>query len=80
MDTSTSLYQLISQIAQIDQKQIDSNTHLINDLGFDSINMITLIVQIEEKFNILLNDEDLDLELLSKVKNLEGIVNDKTRG
>lgn len=47
---------------------------LINELDFDSLQIVELIVEIENEFNIVIEDEDMDLEILSKFRNLNILV------
>ena len=43
-------------------------TDLINDLMYDSLSIIQLVVQIEEKFDVIIPDEDLDISNLRQYK------------
>lgn len=61
----------------IDITKIDEQIDLVRDFGFDSINIIQLIVQIESEFDIEIGDEDLILARLSPYKNLVEILNKK---
>lgn len=47
-------------IVEIDEDFIEKD--LLNDFGFDSLNIISLIVEIEEKFNIEFEDNFLEME------------------
>jgi acyl carrier protein len=50
---------------------ISSNTPLLGrGIGLDSIETLALVAGIEEEFNILVDDEDLTVELFSKIGNL----------
>jgi len=50
--------------AELKPEEIHNQTDLITDLGFDSISIIQLIVEIEDSFNIVFSDNDMDIEKL----------------
>lgn len=50
--------------------QINENTLLIDDLLFDSLMMMELVVDLEEEFNITIEAEDLSTEKLNKFSEL----------
>lgn len=50
---------------------IDEKTDLIYDLGFDSIMIIKLIVDIEDEFQIEIDDDMLEFENITKYKYLQ---------
>ncbi len=58
----------------IDVSTIGEETHLIYDLGFDSIDMVYLIVNLEEEFDIQIDANDLSLDNLAQVKKLMELV------
>lgn len=49
----------------IREEDISKDTILTIDLGYDSIKLVELVVEIENEFNIIMDDEDLDVEKLS---------------
>ena len=53
---------------------IGDDASLISDLNLDSIQMLSLITGLETEFNIMLDEEDLDLENLSSVNKLAEFV------
>ena len=55
-------------IVEIDEDFIEKD--LLNDFGFDSLNIISLIVEIEEKFNIEFDDDFLEMENMRCPKNI----------
>lgn len=58
----------------IDVNVISEDTNLIYDLGFDSIDMVYLIVNLEEAFDIQIDASDLSLDNLAQVKKLMELV------
>lgn len=57
--------------------EIGDEASLISDLSLDSIQMLALITGLESEFDIMLDDEDLDLENLSSVNRLAEFVKKK---
>ena len=57
--------------------EIGDDASLIADLNLDSIQMLSLITGLESSFNIMLDEEDLDLENLSSVNKLAEFVKKK---
>jgi len=62
--------EIIQEIIPDKSKQIGRNSQLIEELGFDSVNILELITTIEEKFGISLQDEDLELENFKSVETI----------
>lgn len=73
----TSLEELENQIAQIickitgmEREEIKMNAHLYRELGIDSIKAIELVVAVQEKYNIRVDDSKLEklttVELIAK--------------
>ena len=55
--------------------KINETTRLIEDLGFDSISIIRLIVEIESKYGIIVNEDDLLIDRLNNLSLLSDLVN-----
>lgn len=54
---------------------IEKNMHLSDELGIDSLRIVELIVALEEKFNITINETDLEPDLLKTVEDVYLLVN-----
>ena len=63
-------------IRLLEKKECD----LIDDVGFDSILFIQMIVEVELCFKIQFVLEELDINLLRKYKDLKKCITDKERG
>ena len=61
---------IIHDISDIELSEIKDNSDFFNDLGFDSLDIIGLIVDVETKFKINIPDEKLE-----KVKTVEDAYN-----
>jgi len=53
---------------------ISPEDHLQNDLGLDSMLMVTLLIEIEEKFSIELNESDMNPFDLNTVQDVIALV------
>lgn len=79
MDFQKKLKKIIMDVAtsDVDLNEINDNTVLTDDLGFDSVQIISLIVELESQFNIEIEDDDLDIEKLTVFKNLNNMLVEK---
>ena len=72
-----SLCEMIKKFSKIDNINLDKNVNPIDDLGLDSFSMVMLIVEIESKYNIEFDDNDLNLEILSSTDKILDIIKKK---
>ena len=73
MDVREELIGLIKKnivFAEVKEKEITDDTRLIDDLMFDSVAIIRLIVDIENTFEIEFDDTDLLSDRINKVGDL----------
>lgn len=79
MDFKEKLKRIIAEISsvEIEISEINDDTVLTNDLSFDSVQIISLIVEIESHFDIEIEDDDLDIEKLTVFKNLTDMIANK---
>jgi acyl carrier protein len=52
---------VISMVADrmdVDESQITNETHFVNDLQADSLDMAELVIDLEEEFGVEISDED----------------------
>ncbi|MBO5291062.1 MAG: acyl carrier protein [Clostridia bacterium] len=52
--------EMISECFDIDQDEITLSTSFQSDLGFDELDMVDLVMDVEDIFEIELPDEDLE--------------------
>ncbi|TCL56187.1 phosphopantetheine binding protein [Kineothrix alysoides] len=74
MDT---LFKIVFEISEEKNYQITEETDLITDYGFDSLKFILLISEIEEKYEIEFDIDDIDIEKLRSMSLLTQLVNKK---
>lgn len=56
------------------KNELNIFTDLINDLMYDSLSIIQLVVQIEDEFGVEIPDEDLDISKLRQYKWLKDFI------
>lgn len=54
--------------------EITYDLNLREDLGLDSLNMVELMVELEDKFNIEIEESDLDPAVLQTVSQIYALV------
>lgn len=68
------LKKIISEVKNIDPNQITEDMDFVNDLSCDSIEVFQIIMELEDKYNIKIeNDQLLDIktvkDAVDKIKN-----------
>ncbi len=66
--------QLISECGEIEITKISDESSLIRDLGFDSIMFLQLIVALEERIGMELQEDDLSYEKVATVNDVYNII------
>lgn len=61
---------LIEEVSSVNGITVNKESDLRKDLGFDSLSMVELLVNLEEKFDIEFNENYLNPELFNKVADL----------
>lgn len=49
---------LVAERMDVDEDQITEETHFVNDLQSDSLDMAELVIDMEEQFDMNISDED----------------------
>lgn len=70
------LKQIIAEVMKVDPREIDEETTLVEDLGADSLDIMRIIINIEERFSLKLPDGTVNklntlrdaVEMIKKVK------------
>ncbi len=73
------LKELILEVTQmkIGVDEIADSANLFNDCGLDSTSVVDLIVGIEQKFDIGIDDDELDIKLFQDLSLLASFIEDK---
>ena len=53
------VFELVSQIMDIPEENVTSESSNLNLTGWDSLNHLTLIITIQEEFNVEFSDEQI---------------------
>lgn len=51
---------IVAEILRVDKTAISEESHIKNDLGADSLDQVTLLMALEEKFNEEISDEEAE--------------------
>ena len=64
---------IIAEVANFDvtKEDITEDMSLVDDLGFDSLAFINMVVAIENDYGITFNDEYINMEKLKTVKDVK---------
>lgn len=62
---------------KISIEDINNESNLISDFGYDSITIIQCIIEIEKEFKFDFEDEHLNIELFTKFQNLINYVDNR---
>lgn len=63
------IIEIIANIAEIPAKKITLESNLITDLELGSLDLVTLVSEFEEKYNITVEDKDI-----KKIQTVQDIV------
>lgn len=67
------LKEIIIESLELEQTKVEiDGTDLINELNINSIDALEILVRVENKFDIIVPDEDLSADL---IRSLEGFAN-----
>lgn len=62
----------------ITEEKIKDEMTLIDDLAFDSLTFVQMVLMLEKTYNIQFDDEYISIEKLKTVKNVADYLNTKT--
>jgi acyl carrier protein len=63
---------IISEVIGCDQDTVQDDSNLVKDLGADSLNIVEIVMQLEEEYDIEIYDEDA--ENLHTVKDVKDYI------
>ncbi|MBA4536376.1 hypothetical protein H1Z61_04265 [Bacillus aquiflavi] len=74
MDLKNQLFQIIREEANENgvsiTQELTLDSNLVDELNFDSIMVLQLVLRLEDEFGIDMEDEDINHELFEKIGNL----------
>ena len=66
MDVFEKVKEIISETMDVDADEITMDTHMVDDLGADSLDVVEMSVEVEDAFNIKIEDDDIQSMLTVK--------------
>lgn len=54
------VHTIVAEQMGVDKSQISAETSFVNDLGADSLDIVELIMEFEDQFDITISDEDAE--------------------
>ena len=60
MDIKTNAYEILAELSGINIEDIKDEYTLIADLGLDSLGLVELLVETEDRFEIVLDESDMN--------------------
>jgi acyl carrier protein len=54
------LYALVANHLGLEREDLAPEAHILDDLGADSLDVVELVMALEESFNIVVPDEDVE--------------------
>ncbi|MDB5054468.1 MAG: acyl carrier protein [Bacilli bacterium] len=74
LNVQEKINETIQEIAVgVENRELSADV-LLSDLGIDSMKYVELLVQIEEKFDIVFDESDLGVESLRNIGDLEALI------
>lgn len=64
------IIKMIATIAEVPEKSLNKNTNLLSDLDLDSLDLVEIISELEEKYEIEIPDSEI-----KKIQTIDDIVN-----
>lgn len=75
METKEQIINILADKLGYEKSEINENQNFINDLGTDSLDIVEIIIEVEKKFGLKIEDEEVDEiktvgDLIQKVEEL----------
>ena len=64
------LKKIIAQILSVDTNEIGENTSFTDDLGADSLDMYQIALEVEQEFDIIIDESAMSVNTFSQALNL----------
>jgi len=70
------LIRIIADRVDVDVKDIKPESHIVDDLGADSLSIVEIIMDIEEEYDFTIDDDTA--ESLQTVQQMQDYINENT--
>lgn len=79
MDIQERLKKIIIRVRENSELQIDDQKdfHLINDIGFDSLQVINLVVEVENEFGFVFDDNEMEIDIICQYSSLVKLIREE---
>jgi acyl carrier protein len=74
------IYGILSDLLKIETQKINDESLLIDEYNLDSVRLLSLIMILETKFNITLNDEEISVDSFKTPLSLINFIKDMIDG
>lgn len=71
------LIRIIADRVDVDVKDIKPESHIVEDLGADSLSIVEIIMDIEEEYDFTIDDDTA--ESLQTVQQMQDYINENTK-
>lgn len=61
-------------VLSISEADISDDSDLVNDFGYDSVQIMRFLAEVEKEFEMEFKDDDLSLDVLGRYKGLKGYI------
>lgn len=81
MEYIKDIKEIIAEVLEIEDNVLSKITELTSlfQYGLDSMNALMLVVRIEEKYNVIINEEDLFVDNISTIYQINNLIKKYTR-
>lgn len=78
LDILAELENMLKPWVSVEQNiNIKLTTNFINEYGIDSVGIMQMILAAEKKYNITINDSEIELELFTRAERLADLIRTK---
>ena len=78
MNRDQEIKELLAQVLQLDTSGFDESTALLGAIPeLDSMGVVTLLTELEDKYQIVLADDEIDASIFETLGTLNNYVNSK---
>ena len=78
MNRDQEIKELLAQVLQLDTSDFDASTALLGAIPeLDSMGVVTLLTELEGKYQIVLADDEIDASIFETLGTLSNYVNNK---
>ena len=77
MSIEEKIKHVIAEQICCDERDVVPSAHLVNDLGADSLDLVSITIELENEFGVTVEDEEI--ENVTSVQDIINLVNSKSK-